>query len=142
MKNMFTQQESETEITCPDCEKPMYPLKGSNKPIFICSYCGASFDKRSLEKKKLEEQSCNANEDQNLLRNLFSEQFMRKYTDFENFSDFIRDCDLFGDSIENCSKDAMTQLPERKVNRYVKKHTRFSTWDQMFEKAVEVYLKM
>lgn len=139
---MFTNEELQTQILCPDCKKPMYALKGADHPIFICSYCGASYDKQTLDKKMKQNQNEPNGKDHNLLRNLFSPQFMRKYTNFKSFSEFIKQCDLFNDSIENISKDAIATLPDRKINRYVKKHTRFSTWNQMFEKAVEWYLKM
>lgn len=142
---MFSEQECETRVRCPECNKPMYALKGALSPIFICSYCGASVDKKTLEKRKNSQDNENNdgfNGEQSLLRNLFSKQFMKKYTDFSSFSDFIKECKFFNDSLENLSKENIQSVPERKINRYVKNHTCFTTWDQMFEKAVEWYLKM
>ncbi|MBS3777765.1 MAG: hypothetical protein KGY50_00550 [Candidatus Thermoplasmatota archaeon] len=142
---MFSEQECETKVHCPECNKPMYTLKDALSPIFICSHCGASVDKKTLDERgyQINEMSNGSfNGEQSLLRNLFSKQFMKKYTDFTSFSDFIKACEFFNDSLENLSKENIQKIPERKINRYVKQHTCFPTWDQMFEKAVEWYLKM
>jgi ribosomal protein L37AE/L43A len=135
-------QESESSIRCPECDKPMYALKGALSPIYVCSCCGASIDEKKLFLKPNECSNQLNNREKSLLQNLFSGQFMKKYTCFESFSEFISNCDLFTRSIDNISQEEIASLPERKINRYVKEHTRFSTWDQMFEKAVEWYLKM
>jgi ribosomal protein L37AE/L43A len=139
---MLSEQEYKTKVCCPECHESMYSLKGSLHPIYICSHCGMSLD----EEKIIENQNRQTNENnqikQSLLRNLFPKQFMNKYTEFTSFSDFINECSLFKEQIEHLSQETMTKIPERKLNRYVKKHTSFSTWDQMFEKAVECYLKM
>jgi DNA-directed RNA polymerase subunit M/transcription elongation factor TFIIS len=139
---MLTEQQCESEIRCPECDRPMYALKGALNPIFVCSNCGASIDEKTLFEKR--GKSANQPEEQkkSLMENLFPQQFMRKYTCFETFSDFIYHCDLFNESLEEISKEKMAELPEKKINRYVKKHTSFSTWNQMFEKALEWYLKM
>jgi len=139
---MDTEQESETSIRCPECNKPMYALKGALSPIYVCSCCGASIDEKKLFLKKEDSTNQIDKHQKSLLQNLFSGQFMKKYTCFETFSDFISNCDLFSESLENISQEEIASLPDRKINRYVKEHTRFSTWDQMFEKAVEWYLKM
>jgi hypothetical protein len=140
---MFSEQECESKIRCPECNEPMYALKGALCPIFICSHCGTSIDEHSIEKKQREEERVKKqNVNQPLLRNLFPNQFMKKYTNFTSFSEFILNCKLFNDTIDNLSKDEIANVPERKINRYVRKNTSFSTWDQMFQKAVEWYLKM
>ena len=139
---MLREQEYETKIRCPDCSKPMYALKGAVSPIYICSYCGASIDQKTVRKQKERENRDNNGCKKSLLRNLFSKQFMNKYTEFNDFSEFIDHCNFFTNSIENISKETFCNIPERKINRYVREHTHFSTWDQMFEKAVEWYLKM
>ena len=140
--NMFNEQEYETKVRCPDCGKPMYALKGALNPIYICSYCGASIDHQTLQQKKEMTDCQNNGGKTSLLRNLFSNQFMKKYTDFKDFTDFINHCNFFNHSIESISKETLSEIPDRKINKYVRKHTCFSTWDQMFEKAVEWYLKM
>lgn len=139
---MLIEQECETKIRCPDCSKPMYELKGAVSPIYICSYCGASIDQKTVEQQKERQNQNNADGKQSLLRNLFSKQFMNKYTEFNDFSEFIDHCDFFTNSIGNISKEDFCNVSDRKINRYVREHTCFTTWDQMFEKAVEWYLKM
>ena len=67
---------------------------------------------------------------------------MKKYTIFDSFAEFINNCDLFCESYEQISQETIAEIPERKINNYVKENTKFETWDQMFEKAVEWYLKM
>ena len=86
---MLTEQQCETEIRCPECNRPMYALKGALNPIFVCSYCGASIDEKTLFEKRGESSNQNNGEKKSLMENLFPEQFMKKYTSFDTFSDFI-----------------------------------------------------
>ena len=137
---MLSEQECETKERCPECGNPMYMLKGAINPIYVCSQCGCSADEKTLENQN-QNQIDNKGK-KTILRNLFPDQFMKKYTEFFNFSDFIETCDFFNDSLDNLTKESITNIPERKINRYVRKHTCFSTWNQMFEKAVEWYLRM
>lgn len=139
---MYTEQECETIVTCPKCGKQMYELKGALTPIYICSSCGESVDRKTLMQNKGEQPMIKGNGKKSLLLRLFPCQFMKKYTCFESFSDFIDQCNLFDESFDEISKEKITSLPKRKINRYVKKNTKFESWDQMFEKAVEWYLKM
>lgn len=139
---MIIEQECDPKIRCPDCDKPMYALKGALSPIFVCSYCGATIDEKSIRLNQKRINDSNQEDSVPLLQNLFSGQFMKKYTDFKTFTEFINNCDLFCQSLDELSQEIIAELPERKINRYVREHTRFKTWDQMFEKAVEWYLKM
>jgi len=139
---MLNEQEYETKIRCPDCGKPMYSLKGALSPIYVCSCCGASIDEKTIQEQKERQNSNNNDGEQSLLRNLFPNHFMKKYTEFSDFNDFIAQCKFFDSSIDNFSKETIANIPERKINKYVRENTCFMTWDQMFEKAVECYLKM
>jgi hypothetical protein len=141
-ENMITKEECDPKIRCPDCNKPMYALKGALSPIFVCSYCGTSLDEKSIQLNQKRIHDSNIDRSVPLLQNLFSGQFMKKYTDFDSFSEFINKCDLFYQSLDELSQETIAELPERKINRYVREHTHFKTWDQMFEKAIEWYLKM
>lgn len=136
---MLSEQECQTKFRCPECQKSMYSLKGSLQPIYICSHCGASLDEQTIKEIQTEE---NNGKKQSLILNLFPKQFMKKYTEFTSFSEFTYECSLFPESMDQLSRETITKIPQRKLDRYVKKHTCFSTWDQMFEKAVECYLKM
>ena len=139
---MLSEQEYKSKVQCPECGKEMYALKGSMNQIYICSHCGASIDQKTLDLIQNKDEKNQNREERSLLQNLFSKQFMKKYTDFINFREFIKECNLFDVSLEGLSEANIENIPERKINRYVRKHTCFSTWDQMFEKAVEWYLKM
>lgn len=139
---MNIEQECETVVQCPKCGKQMYELNGALTPIFVCSCCGESIDQKTLIEKQQQGSSTRKNGKRSLLLNLFPCQFMKKYTCFDSFSEFIDQCDLFDESFDEISKEKITSLPKRKINRFVKKNTKFETWDKMFEKAVEWYLKM
>ena len=139
---MENREGTKSTIYCPNCNKEMYSLEGALNPIYVCSHCGNSIDEKQCYKKE-ESSNYEINEiGKPLLPDLFSGQFMKKYTAFNSFSEFIDNCDLFGQCMEEINKDIIAEIPERKINKYVKEHTRFDTWDQMFEKAVEWYLKM
>lgn len=138
---MLEDPEYETIIRCPDCGKPMHQLEGTYQPIYVCSHCGASIDQKTVdERRKIKKE----NEGNNglLLWNLFSEPFMKKYTEFNHFKEFIDHCKFFNHCMGQISKETLADVPSRKINRYVRKHTCFTSWDQMFEKAVDCYLKM
>lgn len=101
-----------------------------------------SIDHQTLQQRE-EMADCQDNGGEtSLLNNLFSNQFMKKYTDFKDFTEFIKHCNFSTESIESISKENLSNIPERKINRYIRENTCFMTWNQMFEKAVECYLKM
>ena len=139
---MFPEQEYEEIIYCPECRKPMYQLKETISEIYVCPCCGASLDEKRSEGYLYKQKDCSNCEKQILFKQIFSDHFMKKYTDFNSFSEFINDFDILGRSIEKVLLKDITKIPEREINIYVNEHTRFSTWDQMFEKAVELYLKV
>lgn len=139
---MLSEKEYKTTILCPECDKVMYPLEGSLRPIYVCSNCGASLDENTMKRKQNENNNTNNEEKQSLVENIFSQRFMRKYTDFESFSEFIKHCSMFNGSKKKISSETIATLPKRKMNRFVRKHTSFLTWENMFQKAVECYLKM
>ena len=85
---METKDDCESSINCPECNNKMYALEGALNPIYVCSHCGTSIDDRQLQKNDCS--SKNKDElDKPLLHDLFPGQFMKKYTAFDSFSDFI-----------------------------------------------------
>ena len=91
---------------------------------------------------KKKEKSTNTNEKGYLIKRLFTDQFMHKYTQFTNISEFFECCEFVKkENIESIC-DVIDHIPKRKWNAYIRQTTSFQTWDQMFEKAVELYLKM
>ncbi|MBS3748922.1 MAG: hypothetical protein KGY65_07610 [Candidatus Thermoplasmatota archaeon] len=139
---MFVEQKRKKEIRCPECNCPMYTLEGAVNPIYVCSSCGTSVDAETIEQNRQKSMDIENQEKSMLLNNLFSNQFMKKYTEFESFSAFIKQCSFLKESTDRISEENIIDVPERKINLYVQKHTCFTTWDQMFEKALTWYLRM
>ncbi|NPV63624.1 MAG: hypothetical protein HPY61_13555 [Methanotrichaceae archaeon] len=66
--------------------------------------------------------------------NLFTSEFMNNYTDFDSIDNLIR---------SSCfpirSSEDIENLPSDEWNRYIQKHTRFSSWDEMVQTAAKEY---
>ena len=137
---MIRNQKNISKIYCPNCGKSMKLLKESVSPIYICSYCGKSIELNNVNQKRFRNKDAII-KNKNLLEYLFSKNFMNKYTDFDSFNEFIKNCDFIDDSVEKLSQESFKHC-RRKLNRYVRKHTCFSSWDKMFEKATNRYLKI
>ena len=103
--NMNTKDDCESSIYCPECNKQMYALEGALSPIYVCSHCGASIDEKQLQKTDESLKNKDSDLDKPLLHDLFPGQFMKKYTAFDSFSDFINNCELFGESIQEINKE-------------------------------------
>lgn len=66
---------------------------------------------------------------------LFDTSFMRKYTRYRSFEKFLAHS---GFSI-TCQKD-FEDLPEEKMDAFVKKMTKFSSWQEMLDVATDKYI--
>ena len=64
---------------------------------------------------------------------LFTANFMKKYTDFTSMEAF---CDAAGIKTE----EDFRAMPESTLDAHVAKTTRFSNWDNMLAKAGEEYI--
>ena len=69
------------------------------------------------------------------LSDLFSESFMKKYTEVATFDDFLS---LGGFEIE--SSDDLDAIPVSELDALAAEHTKFNTWAEMHSKAAQVYL--
>lgn len=64
---------------------------------------------------------------------LFSNQFMQKYTDFANFNFFMQNLKI---------KDfaQLEQLDQNELNLFVKNNSHFKSWEEMQQAAVNEYM--
>ena len=128
-------------FVCSECGSPMHRLPGSIQAIYVCPVCGFSVDEENIYQKEPEETD-HSHDKQFLIKSLFTDQFMNKYTRFANLSEFFHSCHFVKEEQEEALDHILEIIPRRKLNAYVRKNTRFQTWDEMFEKAVEIYLKL
>ncbi|HEC89884.1 MAG TPA: hypothetical protein ENI44_04815 [Thermoplasmatales archaeon] len=119
------------KLVCPKCGGELIPLKESKK-IYICKNCGRSLEEGHLLVK-------NDSNGGLLIEKLFNQQFMRKYTGFKSLEEFLRNSNLIEDHNE-ITYETIENLPKRIFNRYIRSETKFRSWDEMFEKAIELYL--
>lgn len=82
-----------------------------------------------MNSKKLTEQ------DQVSLDVLFEKPFMRKYTKFSTFDEFLS----AGNFIISSQKD-FEDIPDADMNNHVRKSTRFSSWKEMLITASKEYV--
>jgi hypothetical protein len=66
---------------------------------------------------------------------LFTANFMRRYTDYGTISDFLDNCGYPANTTEEFSA-----IPDAEFDKYVAANTRFSTWEKMLEKATDDYI--
>ena len=66
----------------------------------------------------------------NLLETIFTDEFMQKYTNFENFEGFQYSSAV----IANWKSERMVYA-QLLMDNFVKESTRFSTWDEMVKAA-------
>ncbi len=132
---------SDETLVCKECGSSMYRLSGSIQSIYVCPGCGFSADDEYKEQQDLSQQKCSQGK-QMLIENLFTNQFMKKYTRFPTLSEFLEACGFGKQEQATPAYQEIFKIPKRKWDGYIRKNTCFQTWNQMFEKAVEVYLKL
>lgn len=132
---------TEQTFVCKECGNSLRKLPGSIQAIYICEKCGFSAEENMLC-PEIKHNNQNPNDKEYLIKQLFTDQFMNKYTQFSSLSEFIDCCQFVKQENYNSICDVINQIPKRKWNAFIRENTCFQTWDQMFEKAVEIYLKM
>jgi len=73
------------------------------------------------------------------IEKLFTPFFMRKHTKSCNFEEFILKSGLVN-SKKEVTLEALRAIPDDDWNKYILKHTSFSSWQDMQEKALKEYL--
>jgi DNA-directed RNA polymerase subunit M/transcription elongation factor TFIIS len=124
------------KLLCRYCGSTLYALDENESELYVCESCGKTFDREQLFTGRNAVQG----KDKNKMFKLFNNRFMKKYTSFENFYDFINHCPLTDLMNGDLFNESIPFKYPRKWNKYVKKNTQFSCWDEMFEKAVECLL--
>ena len=125
----------EKKLICQSCKGLLYPLEESIEKLYICESCGNSFDQNELIDKNLHKNSSKAP-----IYTLFNDRFMQKYTNFNSFIDFLEDCPIEIENNNGVFDENVVLKNPRKWDRFVKTHTIFTSWNEMFEKAIEIRL--
>jgi len=88
--------------------------------------------------KKLKQMQKAANELQNTKHvsfdQLFTEAFMKKYTDFSSFEELL---EIGGFEVN--SQEDFEAIPDDVFDKHIAKHTRFGSWKEMLNSAVTEY---
>jgi hypothetical protein len=93
------------------------------------------FDKFQKELKRLQKTAKKLDGTLSVpLTDLFTASFMRRYTQFDSFEDFLAS----GGFVVNSQED-FEAIPDKDMDAHVAKTTRFATWEEMFSKAAELY---
>ena len=138
----------EKKFFCPTCEIEMYRLPGSLTSIFICNKCGCSiepeeifenFKNENLIENQFSENICTGKK---CLKKLLTPRFMKKYTNYDNFDDFIIDSNLLPKNISLFTYEIFKTIPITKLDNFVKANSVFNTWDEMFDSATGRYLRI
>lgn len=64
---------------------------------------------------------------------LFTESFLRTYTKFSNFDDFL-DQEIFSKYPD------LKSIPDDEMDHFVSLNSRFSSWEEILNKASETYI--
>lgn len=134
--------ETKQKKKCAECGEKMYRLPGSTEPIFVCPKCGNSVDDVCDESNIFSNEETMIDEKKQMMKKLFPDYFMKKYTNFDSFIEFIDHCKFIRCDVKEISNKTFEKLPKGKWDRFVKNNTCFSSWNEMFECAVERYLKL
>jgi 5'-3' exonuclease len=71
---------------------------------------------------------------------LFNPLFMKSFTNSNNFEEFILKSGLVN-SDKEVSEEAFKAIPEKDLDKYICKNTKFSSWKAMRTKAEIAYYK-
>ncbi len=73
---------------------------------------------------------------------LFTPSFMRRFTKFGSFKEFILKSGLIDPNKENI-KEALKAIPKKDLDEYIRKNTNnnFNSWKDMLKRAYDEYIK-
>jgi hypothetical protein len=141
-------KKEERSLYCPTCEIEMHRLPGSLTSIYICNKCGCSIEPEEtfenitnvdpIENKFSE----NITEGEKCLEKLLTPKFMKKYTNYDNFDDFIFASKLLPKNATSFSYEIFKTIPITKLDNFVRANSVFDTWDEMFDSATGRYLRI
>jgi len=135
------------KFICPDCGKKMYLLPDTVSSTYVCPECGCSIDADEhdfiSEDPRLNcNQVLDGKNDRKFIERLFNSKFMKKYTKYDNFTDFILDSGLIPQDNLSITYELFQTISGEKLDTYIKASTIFNSWDDMFDKATSRYLGM
>ena len=144
--NVISMPEREKKKSCPDCLGEMYRLNETRVEIWICKECGSSIEpedkKTCFDEEETGEMEENVKSGQECLNKMFNKFFMKKYTCFESFVDFIVASGLLPKNTEIITYDVFKKINMKKLDDYVRKNTDFNSWNEMFDLATGKYLRI
>ena len=72
----------------------------------------------------------------------FTPSFMRRFTKFGSFKEFILKSGLIDPNKENI-KEALKAIPKKDLDEYIRKNTNnnFNSWKDMLKRAYDEYIK-
>jgi len=133
LKILMKKKKEDQTYICQNCKGKLYPLEGSVENIYVCQSCGKSFDYDTICE--------NSESDRKIpIYALFNEKFMEKYTNFTSFDEFINNCPIALDEFSNGFDEEIPMKYPKKWDKYVNDTTLFSSWSEMFDKAIELHL--
>ena len=68
------------------------------------------------------------------LNDLFTKNFISKYTNFSNSDEFFNACNIHTD-------EDLKQISDNELNNLVSKFTKFNSWQEMIDTSVSEYMK-
>ena len=92
------------------------------------------FAKLQKELDKMQKAAENLDNAQIPIDDLLTNSFMKKYSNFSNFDEFLE----AGNFVVNSQED-FEAIPENEMDSHVSKTTKFSSWDDMLGTAGEEY---
>ena len=129
-------ENQEKKLICQSCQGLLYLLEENVEKLYVCESCGKTFDHNDLIDKNPE-----CNESKAPIFTLFNDRFMQKYTNFDCFLDFLEDGPIeINEQYHGTFDDNIVLKNPRKWNNFVKAETIFTSWNEMFEKAIEIRL--
>jgi len=75
------------------------------------------------------------------LDELFNRDFMKHYTDYDNFDDFVLESKLIPEGTKSLTQDIFEAIPDNDFDKYIAKTTKFKSWEHMKQVAVDEYYK-
>ena len=72
---------------------------------------------------------------------LLNEEFMNKYTKWNNFNDFIINSKLVPEGTTVLTKEIFEAIPDKEFNEYVTNNSSFESWIEMLQTALKDYIK-
>lgn len=134
------------KFSCPYCGEKMYQLRETMDLTLVCPKCGSSIDSEKLKYKIIKPEDLNIYNDSKKNNDsiflIFNNNFMKKYTKFDNLMDFIIAGRLIHKKVSCINYEIFKKIPKHKLDKYIRKNTIFDSWNEMFEKASSRYLKL